>query len=288
MKIGVMVESFRLGWAGGLKAATAVGADGVQMYATKGDTHFAQLVGARRAELKSALADGGLVVSALCADFGGHGFQVESENARRIDDSKRVMELGLELGTRVVTTHIGVVPSDHAHPRYAVLARACEELGAFGDSIGATFAIETGPEPASVLASFLTDIGRPSGIGVNFDPANLMMVLREDIPEAVAVLAPYIVHTHAKDGINFKPFDAELLYNPPADNEGVPSNWEDYFKEVPLGEGQVDFPSYLAAIKKASLQDLFFTIEREVGTDPNADIRKAVDFLRQNEKYVRV
>jgi sugar phosphate isomerase/epimerase len=192
------------------------------------------------------------------------------------------MELGLELGTRVVTTHIGVVPSDPSHPRYAVLARACEKLGAFGDSIGATFAIETGPEPAEVLAAFLTDIGLPRGIGVNFDPANLKMVLRENIPQAVATLAPFIVHTHAKDGINLKAFDAELLYNPPEDQQGVPANWNDYFQEVALGDGQVDFPSYLGAVRKAGLQDLFFTIEREVGANPAADIRKAVDFLRDN------
>lgn len=282
MKIGVMVESFRLDWMGGLKAAAAVGADGVQMYATQGDTHFSKLVGTRRAQVKAALADNGLVVSALCADFGGHGFQVESENAQRIDDSKRVMELGLELGTRVVTTHIGVIPSDPAHPRYAVLARACEQLGAFGERIGATFAIETGPEPAAVLASFLRSIGHPRGIGVNFDPANLVMVLQENIPRAVATLAPYIVHTHAKDGINLQPFDAELLYNPPADGRGVPERWADYFQEVPLGEGQVNFPVYLAAVKKAGLQDLFFTIEREVGAQPETDIRKAVDFLKQH------
>ena len=88
-------------------------------------------------------------------------------------------------------------------------------------------------------------------------------------------------HAIAKDGINLQPFDAELLYNPPADHRGVPSNWADYFREVPLGEGQVDFPAYLAALKKARLSDLFFTIEREVGPDHVNDIRKAVDFLRQ-------
>jgi len=281
MNIGVMVESFRLGLFKGLEAAAQVGAQGVQIYATTGETHFAQLVGARRAELQKALADHGLVVSALCADFGGHGFQVAAENPRRIDDSKRVMELGLELGTRVVTTHIGVVPGDRAHPRYAVLAKACEQLGAFGHEIGATFAIETGPEPAEVLAAFLADIGLPRGIGVNFDPANLKMVLRADIPRAVAALAPYIVHTHAKDGVNLQPFDAELLYNPPADNQGAPTKWSDYFREVPLGEGQVDFPAYLAALKSAGLQKVFFTIEREVGTDPARDIRLAVEFLRR-------
>lgn len=280
MKIGAMVESFRLDLFGGLKAAAELGVDGVQIYATAGETHFSRLAGARRVELRRALADHNLALAALCADFGGHGFQVAEENARRIDDSKRVMELGLELGTRVVTTHIGVVPSDPSHKRYTVLAKACEQLGAFGHSLGATFAIETGPEPASVLCGFLQDIGLPGGIGVNFDPANLKMVLREDIPQAVAALAPYIVHTHAKDGVNVKPFDPELLYNPPADGHGVPANWNDYFREVPLGEGEVDFGSYLQALNKAGLEDVFLTIEREVGADPMGDIRKAVDFLK--------
>jgi L-ribulose-5-phosphate 3-epimerase len=277
-KIGVMVESFRLGLSEGLKAAAKVGADGIQLYVTGGETHFSKFTGSALADLKKQLSDLGLEVSALCGDFGGHGFQIEAENPERIDHSKRVMDLARQLDTRVVTTHIGVVPAQKSHPRYKIMAKACEELGRYGEKMGACFAIETGPEPAAVLKSFLDDIGVPKGMGVNFDPANLVMVCREDIPAAVAALAPYIRHTHAKDGVNLKVGDPEVIYGAVPAPEGF--NWAEYFKEVPLGEGQVNFETYLAALSKVTF-DGYLTIEREVGDNPYRDIEMAVKFLKE-------
>jgi len=276
MKIGVMVESFRAGLAGGLAAAADVGADGVQIYATGGETHFSKL---DAGELRKRLDDAGLELAALCGDFGGHGFQIAEDNPQRIDDSKRVMDLAVELGCGVVTTHIGVVPADASHPRHAVMADACEQLGRYGESVGATFAIETGPEPADVLRALLDEIALPRGIAVNFDPANLVMVINEPIPAAVATLAPYIVHTHAKDGVNLQPVDAEQLYGAFADGGIEDFHASDYIREVPLGEGAVDFDSYLPALRDAGF-DGYLTIEREVGDDPHKDIALAVTFLR--------
>ncbi|MCD4824033.1 MAG: sugar phosphate isomerase/epimerase [Phycisphaerae bacterium] len=288
MKIGVMVESFRAGLDGGLKAAAELGADGVQMYATKGETHVDKLAGQAGRELKTKAADLGLEFSAICADFGGHGFQIPEDNPTRIDDSKRVMDLALVLGCNVVTTHIGVLPArgeknqtaDKSHPRYAILAKACEELGRYGDSVGATFAIETGPEPAAVLCEFLDDIALPKGIGVNFDPANLAMVTAEDIPAATKLLGRYIVHTHAKDGLNLQPVDAELLYGVPGIERPAGYNLDDYIREVPLGEGAVPFEEYLRALEEVGF-DGYLTIEREVGDQPRKDIELAVSFLRE-------
>ena len=200
MKIGVMVESFRAGLDGGLAAAAELGADGVQVYATGDEMSPEALDASARGDLKKRLADMELEFSALCADLGGHGFQIAEDNPRRIESSRKIVDLALDLGCDVVTTHIGVVPGDKAHPRYAVMAGACEQLGRYAQGAGATFAIETGPEPSAVLRAFLDDIGLPGGLGVNFDPANLAMVIAEDIPAAVERLGPYIVHTHAKDG----------------------------------------------------------------------------------------
>lgn len=279
MKIGVMVESFRLGLEGGLEAAAALKADGVQMYAVRGQTHPDNMNSAARSALRRRLSDLRLEMAAVCGDFGGHGFTSAEGNPQRIEDSKKVMALAVELGCHVVTTHIGVVPADKANPRYKIMADACEELGRFGDRVGACFAIETGPEPAAVLRAMLDDIGLPQGIGVNFDPANLAMVLREDIPQAVATLAPYIVHTHAKDGKNLRPVNAEMLYRSFAER-GIPGfSAGDYIQEVPLGEGSVNFPTYIAALRKAGYNG-YLTIEREVGADPRKDIELAVKFLR--------
>ncbi len=276
-RIGVMVESFRAGLRGGVEAAAELGADGIQFYATTGETHFSRLRGRALKEFRAQLNDHGLRVAAVCGDFGGHGFQSEAGNRQRIEDSKRVLQLARELDCDVVTTHIGVIPSSPDHPRYAVLARACAELGEAAHSLGGVFAIETGPEPARVLRDFLDRLELEGGIGVNFDPANLVMVCRENIPEAVRLLARYIVHTHAKDGINLQPVDAELLYGAFA-GEGTLKPWE-YIRETPLGEGNVPFPAYLTALRETGFRGSL-TIEREVGEDPRGDIAKAIRYLR--------
>jgi sugar phosphate isomerase/epimerase len=279
MKIGVMVESFRAGLEGGLKGAAGVCADGVQIYATKGEMHPDALDAAKRKVLRKKIADMGLEIAAICGDFGGHGFTSESENPKRIEDSKKVMDLALDLGSNVVTTHIGVIPVDTSNPRYAVMMKACEELAKYGEKVGASFAIETGPESADVLRKFLDQIGLPKGLAVNFDPANLVMVMREDIPKAVDTLAKYIVHTHAKDGVNLKPVDPEKLYSAFAEGGIEGFHATDYIREVPLGQGDVNFESYLSALRKNGY-DGYLTIEREVGENPALDIAEAVKFLR--------
>jgi len=277
-KIGAMVESFRAGLRGGLEAAAAVGAQGVQMYVTRGETHFLKLRGPALQDLKRMLGDNNLELSALCGDFGGHGFQVAEGNAQRIEDSKRVVDLACELGCRPITTHIGVVPPDPRHPRYTVLAKACSEMARYAADHGRTFAIETGPETAATLRRFLDDIAIPAGLGVNFDPGNLVMVCRENIPAAVALLGRDIVHTHAKDGTSLKPVDPEVFYGAvprPPDFKG-----SEYLREMPLGQGQVPYSAYLAALRQAGFHG-YLTIEREVGTNPRQDIADAVSFLKR-------
>lgn len=50
-------------------------------------------------------------------------------------------------------------------------------------------------------------------------------------------------------------------------------------KEVPLGQGDVNFPEYLAVLRAAGY-DGYLTIERECGDDPLADVVEAVKFLK--------
>ncbi|MDF2837265.1 MAG: xylose isomerase, partial [Paenibacillus sp.] len=111
-KIGVIVDSFKLGVKEGLLKAKQVGADGVQMYAVHGELDPANLTAAARREWKEYIGSLGLEISALVGDLGGHGFQDPEANRTKIDKSKRIMELGAELGTNIITTHIGIVPDD--------------------------------------------------------------------------------------------------------------------------------------------------------------------------------
>lgn len=272
--IGVMMESFRLDTKEAIKKAAEVGAKGIQMYATNGEHAPENMSAADRKELLDMVKSHGLVFSALCGDL-GHGFANPELNPSLIEKSKRILDLAKELGTNVVTTHIGVLPGDPNHDRYKIMQEACAALSSYADSVDAHFAIETGPEPAIVLKDFLDGL-HSTGVAVNLDPANLVMVTGDDPVQAVYTLKDYIVHTHAKDGKRNYIKDPEIVYGLIPDNgqwpEGVP------FEEVPLGTGGVDFPDYLKALDEIGFQG-FLTIEREVGDAPEKDIRAAVEFL---------
>lgn len=275
--IGIMADSLKLGFAESMKKARELGADGVQIYATKGEMAPENLTPSLIAEKRSIIEGNGLVVSALCGDLEGHGFQIAEENVWKVEKSKRIVDLALELGSKIVTTHIGVIP-DEKNDTYKIMQEACNELAEYADSVGASFAVETGPEKAVMLKEFLDSLSA-RGVKVNLDPANLVMVTGDDPIQAVYTLKDYIVHTHAKDGIKLKESDRHEIYGFFAQGGiGDLRIWE-YFTEVPLGEGKVNFPKYLAALKDIGYNG-FLTIEREVGDDPAKDIGMAVNFLK--------
>jgi L-ribulose-5-phosphate 3-epimerase len=278
VKIGVIVDSFRLPLREGIKKAKEIGADAIQMYAVSGDMAPENLTPKARKELLSYIRDNGLVISALCGDLGGHGFAIQADNPVKIERSKLILDLAKDMETDIVTTHIGVVPSSPTHERYEILLEACEQLGEYADQIGASFAIETGPERAIVLKEFLDRL-HSGGVKVNYDPANFVMVTGDDPIEGVYTLRDYIVHTHAKDGVMLKQSDPEVVYHFFAEGGIEDFRLEDYFKELPLGKGHVDFQRYLQALKEIGYTG-FHTIEREVGENPAHDIREAVAFLK--------
>lgn len=277
-KIGVMVDSLRLPIPEGVRKARELGADGIQVYVVDGDMSADALDASRRREFRQLVSDTGLEISALCGDLGGHGFQIEAENEVKISRSKAIVDLAVDLGTNVVTTHIGVVPPDRNSPVYRNQLKVCKELGEYAATRGVAFAIETGPEPAKLLASFLDEVNSP-GVGVNLDPANLVMVLNDDPVQAVYTLKKYIVHTHAKDGVQYKPCDPVQVYASFAEGGIEGLNIGELFNELPLGEGNVDWDRYLAALSEIGYRG-YLTIEREVGANPEADIRTAVNFLK--------
>ena len=193
--IGIILDSFRKPIPEALSIARQLGAQGVQVYATCGDMAPENLTGQR-------------------------GFGNPELNPELIRRSKLILEMAKELETDVVTTHIGVVPGDRKHPRYAVMQDACGELAAYADSLNAHFAIETGPETSATLRAFLDGL---HSTGVAVKPA---------------------------------------------------------FEEVPLGKGSVPYDAYLNALREIGYHG-FLTIEREVGSNPTADIELAVNFLKE-------
>ena len=275
--IGAIMDSFRLNERKAIETAAKLGIKGLQMYATNGEHSPKNMTNSRCRELLDIMASNGLVFSALCGDF-GKGYKNLERDTGTVEEIKRILYLAKELGTDVVTTHIGVIPEDPNHPRYKIMQETYGELAEYASTIGAKLAIETGAEKAAVLKGFLDSIGS-SGSAVNFDPADLIMISNDDPVEAVYTLKDYIVHTHAKDGIKLKDVDPEVVYS----IEESELRKEKYFIEVPLGMGKVPFAEYLKALSDIGYNG-FLTIEREVGVNPAADIALAVEFLKSKIK----
>lgn len=285
-KIGVIVDSLRMSLREGLQNVKDMGADGVQIYAVDGEMAPENMSKASRRELMKYIDSLGLEISALCGDLGGYGFQDSEANPAKIEKSKRILDLAVELGTNIVTTHIGIIPEDEQSHVYETMQNACEELGIYARSMNAYFAIETGPEPSLRLKTFLDQLST-KGVSVNYDPANMVMVTGDDPVKGVKLLQDYIVHTHVKDGIRIKPVDPRNVYGAFGYNGGT--NHEtisemvasgEYFRELPLGNGNVDFNKYFAALKEIKYKG-YLTIEREVNENPVQDIREAIAFIQQ-------
>ncbi len=279
LPIGIIIDSLRNKTkAEQVQTAAKLGAKGIQVYATRGEMAPENLNAAQRREFLNLVKDNGLVISALCGDLGG-GFGHKEENAERVEKSKRILDLAKDLETDIVTTHIGVVPTDPNHDRYKIMQEACAQLAEYADSIDAHFAVETGPETAKDLKGFLDSL-HSRGVAVNLDPANLVMVTGDDPVQAVYTLKDYIVHTHAKDGIRLRDNDPEVVYGIKEALVTGPS-----FEEVPLGQGQVDWPNYIKALNEIGFKG-FLTIERECGESPETDIGNAVKFLTEVMKNI--
>ena len=132
-----------------------------------------------------------------------------------------------------------------------------DTLRSRADALGVTIAVETGPESAEVLRAFIERLGSER-LRVNYDPANLLMK-GFDHMGGVEVLAPYIVHTHAKDAVREDP---------------------DGRRQRPLGEGDVDIPAWIAELKRVGF-DGWVCVERESGEDRLGDARSALELLRR-------
>ena len=93
MKIGAILDSFRLPVRDAIRSAAALGVDGVQFYTVKGELAPENLTASGIADLRHALQSAGLTVSALCGDLGGMGFEIDADNEWKVEQSKRILDL---------------------------------------------------------------------------------------------------------------------------------------------------------------------------------------------------
>lgn len=178
---------------------------------------------------------------------------------------RRTIELSdfaAALGVSSIACHIGFVPADSSHPDYIAVKAMVERICDHAASHGQTFVLETGQEPADTLLHFFKDVGRPN-LGINFDPANMILYGTGDPIEALGILGPHVRSVHAKDGIWPDPAVSGALGH-----------------EKPLGQGDVGMERFIAKLKEIGYTGTV-NIERE-GQDPErwyADVKAAVELL---------
>jgi L-ribulose-5-phosphate 3-epimerase len=162
-----------------------------------------------------------------------------------------VATLAQEFQLNLVTFHAGFLPHEESDPNFQKLkdrvARVADLFATHRIDLG----FETGQETAETLATFLTKLNRPN-VGVNFDPANMILYDKGDPIEALRVLRPWLKQCHIKD----------------ATRTTQPGTWG---AEVPAGTGDVNWPAFFATLKELSYTGNL-CIEREAGTQRVADI----------------
>ena len=208
------------------------------------------------AHWKAALAQQQFTVVTLMAAYEGEdyadiptvektvGFVPPATRAAREERTYRVSDFAAVLGVPSVGCHVGFVPEDPSNATYGemrdLVRRICDHAAGHGQ----TFALETGQEPAHVLHKFLKDVDRPN-VGINFDPANLILYGTGDPIEALGILGPHVLSVHCKDGDW-----------PPAHIPGALG------KERPLGRGAVGMQRFIDQLRVVGFRGPL-TVERE-------------------------
>ncbi len=169
--------------------------------------------------------------------------------------------LSRKLGVGLLTTHAGFIPEQGDAPAFGKMIQRLSRVADALAPLDITLCFETGQETAATLAAFLTALQRPN-IGVNFDPANMVLYGKGNPVAAVHTLAPWIKHVHAKDA---------RIKEPGSDGWcGV---------EVPVGTGDAKVRDVVQALMQMDYHGAI-AIEREVGTTQAADIAAAIAHLR--------
>lgn len=215
------------------------------------------MIGEDYSTLESIAATGGVRRDAVWSD--------------NLANARAIAALASEEGIGLVTFHGGFIPEEKRNRERAVILDRLRIIADEFAGRGVGLALETGQETAHTLLEVLKDLhgsgpqmragSMPgAGVGVNFDPANMILYDKGDPVAALRLLALHVRQIHVKDAVP----------------TGVPGTWG---REVPVGSGAVDWPAFLKVARSIE-PPVNFVIEREAGATRETDIAAARDLLR--------
>ncbi|HBD01397.1 MAG TPA: xylose isomerase [Lachnoclostridium sp.] len=181
----------------------------------------------------------------------------------------KMLEKGIDFAAMIhvrdVATHVGYMPENPYDPHYQGVLTCIKALVKQCKKNQQNFLFETGQETPVTLKRAIQDIEKDTGkgnVGINLDPANLIMYGKANPVDALEVFGEYVMGIHGKDGKY--PTDGHMLG-----------------EEVPLGEGKVNYPAFVAKLKEIGYAG-DITIEREIsGEEQKKDILMAKNLLEQ-------
>lgn len=189
------------------------------------------------------------------------GLVPEAYRFQRMQDIKNAIDYAEMLGVTDVNTHIGFIPEDPNSSVYREVVAAVRYICSYAASKNIFFCLETGQETPVTMLRLILDSQAPN-IGVNFDPANLLLYGKANPTDALGIIGKYIRGVHGKDG-------------------EYPTTPFSLGEEKAIGQGKVNFPVFLPALKAVGY-DGPITIEREIsGEQQERDIIAARDILNE-------
>ncbi|MCD6123153.1 MAG: sugar phosphate isomerase/epimerase [Spirochaetales bacterium] len=180
------------------------------------------------------------------------------------EERKAVLIKGAEFaskyGAKAIVTHAGFIPENCRDPLYKETVETIEEVGRVCQKSEIQFWFETGQETPITLLRLIEDT-QLSNLGINLDPANLIMYGKANPVDALDTIGKYVRSVHVKDG----------LYPTKGDSLGP---------EVKPGYGKVNFHKLIGRLKEFNF-DGEYIIEREIsGPEQENDIRETIAFLK--------
>lgn len=195
---------------------------------------------------------------------GGFGLTPPQPRAGRIVSACRQMLWAGKYHIKLIACHVGKMPASDGN-EYEQLIDDLRQLARFANENGQRFLFETGPESAAELQKTFNDIGMDN-VGVNFDPANLLIYNQDDPADFLNLLADRVGVVHCKDGRR-------------------PEKAGEMGKETPLGKGDTRFAALMAQLIGQSFRGPLI-IERELplGPEQQRDVAEAIGWLKQQRQ----
>lgn len=177
----------------------------------------------------------------------------------RVAGLKSGGEFAHQVGLPAIVTHLGFIPEEPTDPLFGEVVDTVRDIALFLKDLGMEFWFETGQETPVTMLRLIQQVGT-GNLGINLDPANLILYGKANPIDALDVFADHVLSVHAKDGLY--PTDPMKLGH-----------------EVKIGEGRVRFPEFVRRLKDIGYEGAFI-IEREIsGPQQQADIASSISYL---------